>query len=106
MTDESADRLTVEVDAIHGFVELYLKKWEVPTLETYDFRASRIGRVPDVITFSEADYKERNPDEPGKNVLIGDFFLTVKTYADSIYNIVYTIKRDDSEADVIELEVN
>lgn len=37
---------------------------------------------------------------------MGDFFLTVVAYSDAIYNVVYTLKREDNEANVIQLEAD
>ena len=65
-----------------------------------------MGRVPDVISFTGLDYRNKHPEEKGSNVLVGDFFLTVKAYSDAIYNVVYTTKAQDSESNIIELEVN
>lgn len=33
-----------------------------------------------------------------RNVLIGDYYVLVKAYADSVFNIVYTLKRGEDES--------
>ena len=82
VTDMDAQSVTIEADIIHGFAVMYLRKWDAPRYDVYDFYSSRLGRVPDVITFDQKTLLEQRPDEATRagadgNPLVGDYFLTV-----------------------------
>ena len=75
---------------------MYISKWVKPTDTNFQFRSTRCGRVPDVITIDKNKIKQyikdSNPDEDDNNPLVGQYYILIKARQDSNFNIVYSVK--------------
>ena len=75
---------------------MFLSKWVKPTDTVFQFRSTRCGRVPDVITIDKNKIKQfikdNNPDDDENNPLVGQYYILIRARQDSNFNIVYSVK--------------